>query len=214
LESRPEIGDLRTGSQFHLDGLVPMLEKLNANYETKELLNFYCGGCNGVSNGDISTNSLVQYHTPFLAKDFLEFCSKIPVSLRINRKVYNDWYERNYSEFKDVYYYNNSYYKRGVTPTIFKGTYWERIKRKLTIKYYKRFCGLDESVDMYPINDWGDKNSEELRVKYKEYLTWFSPELRLIMEKQFELEPINSKINLFTVSYVVNKYMQQKKIKV
>jgi asparagine synthase (glutamine-hydrolysing) len=210
LESKPDIGDLRTGSQFHLDPLVPMLDKLNEGYENKELLNFYCGGCSGVSNGDISTNSLIQYHTPFLAKDFLELTSKIPVGLRVDRKLYNDWYEAYYLEFKDVFYYNNSYYKRGVMPTIFKSTYWERIKRKLTIRYYKKSCGLDESVDMYPINDWGDKNTEELRAKYKTYLTWFSPDLRHIMSKQFELESISSKINLFTVSYVVNKYMQQK----
>jgi len=78
-------------SDINFKNIELLVEKIQANYDNKELFLLYNKGFNAVLNGYLAINMYTEASAPFLDVDFLEFCLTIPNKYRYNEKIYREW---------------------------------------------------------------------------------------------------------------------------
>lgn len=71
---------------------------LKYNYENEEIFKFYNRGFTGALQGNVMMQQYSEVASPFLNKEFLEYCLSIPVEKRLNHNIYKKWILKKYPE--------------------------------------------------------------------------------------------------------------------
>mgnify|MGYP004598204979 CR=1 FL=1 len=67
-------------------------------YQNVEQARLYIRGFIGTTNSHQKQNEFWQVVSPFLDNDFLEYCQKVPLKLRINHQLYIQWMKKKYPD--------------------------------------------------------------------------------------------------------------------
>ncbi|AEX85655.1 hypothetical protein Marpi_1251 [Marinitoga piezophila KA3] len=65
--------------------------KLKFDYPNEEIFKLYNRGFNGILLGNLPFQEYTEVISPFLYKEFIDYCLKIPLDLRVNHKIYFKW---------------------------------------------------------------------------------------------------------------------------
>lgn len=65
--------------------------ELRFDYSNSEVFRLYNRGLNGINQGLLTFQENTESCSPFMDIDFFSYCLSIPLSLRVNHKIYIDW---------------------------------------------------------------------------------------------------------------------------
>ncbi|MCB8566256.1 asparagine synthetase B family protein [Fusobacterium ulcerans] len=155
-------------------------------YETEEIFNYINRAYHITNASSIMFADEIEFVSPFLDIDFLEFCLSIPYEIRKGNKLYDTWILRKYPEAAK--YSHNGRRIGGYEINILdKSISFDKIRRKgikfLLKKTIFRSQNEKSKDGMNPFDKWYDNNNE-VKVFIKNY---FKKNI-FLLEKYSELK--------------------------
>jgi asparagine synthase (glutamine-hydrolysing) len=168
---KQDLGDLRPAG-FYSEKYLSKIPYTSRLYTNQELFLFYQRGINGINNGLAITNQYTESMSPFYDLDFMEFCFRLPLKLRIGHNIYKKWIQNKYPAAGEYIW------EKTKRPALFKSFYELKYKGKtrpienipgiIKSRIWKPEFGLDTKKHMNPFDYWYSTNADlrEFQDKY------------------------------------------------
>lgn len=130
-------------------------------YKNEEIFKFYQRGFNGALSGNLAFQEETESFSPFYDVDFLNFCLKVPLELRIKHKLYYKWILRKYPSAANYQYERikgkimwPSWYIKG------KNLGMKILNKSLTTVGLGGIYGYNSKYGMNPFDYWYRTNKD------------------------------------------------------
>ena len=90
--------EFKVGQSAHSLELISRLDdyQIKEDYQNEEIFCLYTRAFTGANQGLLTFQENTESCSPFIDVDFLEYCYKVPLSLRFGHKIYFDWILQKY----------------------------------------------------------------------------------------------------------------------
>ncbi|MCS3555820.1 MULTISPECIES: asparagine synthase [unclassified Sphingobacterium] len=162
------------------------------SFEEKEIEMFYQRGLNGANSGLITSNYYAETLSPFYDIDLLDYCFSIPISLRMDHRLYRKWILKMYPKAANYVWEKTG---RNLKSEPF---YISILGRKIPIKdvvpiIFKKIFNKNRKLptkdNMNPIEYWYHTNSDLREFKDNYYCNYIDKvedvELRSICKELY-----------------------------
>lgn len=139
--------------------------ELKYEYENEEIFKFYNRGFTGALQGNVMMQEYSEVASPFLNREFLEYCLKIPVENRLNHNIYKKWIKKKYLEASNYKWEKLNAKITHPTVNIFgRDIPLKKLPKKIIDKLLNEI-GFDRSrlnskKSMNPLDYWYNNNQE------------------------------------------------------
>ncbi len=198
------IGGGKEPTGMYSEKLKDRLTKTNkADFDDHELYMLYTRGFQGVMNTQQIRSNYTEAYTTTVNPEFMQLCMDIPVSIRINHKLYKKWILSKYPEAAK--------YKWEKTGAVITENRYVGFVRKVVRRgpaKLKRMLGRDSEIvtGMNPLDYWiahdrqiSDYMDSYEKKGYEAIKQYASPQLLEDMTSLFEAGTANEKTMVLTV---------------